>query len=112
MRVNGLEDIRRRDKMPMRLLLGDLPATVGAEEGPARRLFGCLSGILGVDGVSALRFWSLAGVIMGRFMVLEAEEALVRIKCEALFGLVKSMSMFLDFLLGDMKTEGSIFSES
>lgn len=112
MRVKGLDDTRRRDKIPMRLLLGDLPATVGAEEGPTRRLLGDLSGITGVDGTSALRFCSLAGVIMGRLVTLGVQRVFVRTKCDALFGFTKSMSLFLDFLLDDRKIEGSMFSES
>ena len=33
MRVNGDDEIRRRERIPMRLLLGDLPAAAGADEG-------------------------------------------------------------------------------
>ena len=98
--------------MPMRLLLGDLPVTVGAEEGPTRRLYAALSGTTGVDGTSALRFRSLAGVIMGRLIALGVERVFVRTKCDALFGFTRSMSLFLDFLLDDRKMEGSMFSES
>lgn len=111
MRVNGLEDTRRRDKIPMRLLLGDLPATVGAEDGPTRRLFGDLSGITGVDGTSALRFCSLAGVFMGRVIALGVEMMFVRTKCDVVCGFSRSILLFLDFLLDDWKIEGSMFSE-
>lgn len=111
MRVKGLEDTRRRDRIPMRLLFGDLPIAVGAEA-PARRLFCNLSGILGADGTSALRFWSFPGVMMGRLTTLGTEGVFVRMKCDALFGLAKSRSIFLDFLLDDKKIEGSTFSES
>ncbi len=98
-RVKGLEDTRRRDKMPMRLLLDDLPVTVGAEEG---RLCAALSGTTGVDGTSALRFKSLAGVIMGRLIALGVERVFVRAKCDALFG----FTLFLNFLLDDREWKG------
>ena len=55
-RAKGLDDTRRRDRIPMRLLFGDLPIAVGAEDAAARRLFCDLSGIIGVEGTSALRF--------------------------------------------------------
>lgn len=49
-RVNGLAVIRRRERMPIRLLFGDLPATAGAES--TCRGVGAVTGPIGVVGVS------------------------------------------------------------
>lgn len=69
MRVKGEEEIRRRDRIPMRLLLGDLPAAAGADEGFAVLRF-CPSGDCGVS--------NRVGVIVGLVKVLGAGDTFVR----------------------------------
>ncbi len=47
-RVNGEDAVRRRERMPIRLLFGDLPATAGAVDGVAV-FFRCPKGDAGVS---------------------------------------------------------------
>lgn len=54
-RVNGLDVIRRRERMPIRLPLGDLPAAAGAES-IRLALEGDVVSVGGVDIASDLRF--------------------------------------------------------
>ena len=49
--------------------------------------------------------------MMGR-LTTPGAGVFVRTKCDALVGLAKSKSIFLDFLFDDKRIEGSTFSES
>lgn len=97
-RVNGLAFIRRRDKMPFFLLfVGERPAGAGADDGVTRL---CLSSILVVLEMA----WA-------RSMYCEGWAG-ARAKRGVFSDFVKSKSKVLDFLEGEEKVKGSMFSVS
>ena len=101
--MNGLEEVRRRERMPARLLLGDLPAAAGADDVcDALRLRD-----IEVRGVSRR-----SGEGTDFLKAGNVGEASARVKRDVLIGLMGLSSKPLAFLVGDAKREGSIFSES
>ena len=103
--MNGEEEVRRRERRPKRLFLGDLPAAAGAEDGSA--LFGL--------GASELRTaFERLGVDIGLLVGSEARtsvKALFEANWDDFPGFNGYSLKFLGFLLDD-KIEGSTFSES
>lgn len=94
--VNGEDETRRRDKIPARLLLGDRPATVGAEDG----------GFLLVE--SDRRF----EVAIGRLAMRAESWFCFKTNLEDWTVLMANPLTFFDFLDGDEYSSGSMFSES
>ena len=98
--MNGEDDTRRRESIPIRLVFGERPAAAGAEKGA---LGFC------VEGRAASR---RLGVRIGLERDVVDEIVSLNTKCETLAGLTGYPSTFLAFLEGDFQVEGSIFSES
>ena len=115
-RVNGLALSRRRDRIPIRLLFGDLPA--GADEDSMRPTLREFPTLLGVEMIVGLRFddptiddsrrAARAALIEGDFIAFIGL-ALVRLNFVALNGWMKPILFFFD---GDENISGSTFSES
>ena len=103
-RVKGLAEARRRERMPIRLLLGDLPAAVGAEEDWFALRF---TPSVEVRGVSRR-----IGLVFGPTSDNGAEDTFLRMKADGLIGMLMVSSNVLAFFVGAETTSGSMFSES
>ena len=99
--MNGLEEVLRRDRMPIRLLLGDLPAAAGAEA--------CALRFVDTEARGVSR---RSGEGIGLVKAENAGDVSARTKRDGLIGLIGLSSKPLAFLVGEANKEGSIFSKS